>query len=78
MALKDFDNDYIRRFDDGRIIMTWREFFNASEEEQIAEMIGMGIEYVEEYDWLEKDLKPFRDIYKNIVWITALSRINGT
>ena len=42
--------------------MTWEEFYNASEEEQIAELIGMGIEYADEY--VSIDLKPLRDIYK--------------
>ena len=60
--MKDFDNAYIRRFDDGRIIMTWEDFYNASEEEQIAELIGLGIEYAQEYDWHQ--VIHLRDIYK--------------
>lgn len=42
--------------------MTWEELYNASEEEQIAELIGMGIEYADEYSHV--DLEPFRNIYK--------------
>lgn len=60
--MKDFDIDYIRRFDDGRIIMELEEFHKLGEEEQIAELIGMGIEYADEYTLV--DLKPLRDIYK--------------
>ena len=63
MASEELYNDnIIRRFDDGRIIMRLGEFYNASEEEQIAELIGMGIEYADEY--AEIDLKHLRDIYK--------------
>lgn len=60
--MRDFDKAYIRRFDDGRIIMALEEFHKLSEEEQIAELIGMGIEYANEYTLV--DLKPLRDIYK--------------
>ena len=42
--------------------MTWEELYYASEEEQIAELIGMGIEYADEYS--QVDLEPFRRIYK--------------
>ena len=62
MTLKDFDNNYIRHFDDGRIIMALEEFHKLSEEEQIAELIGMGIEYADEYTLV--NLEPLRDIYK--------------
>ena len=60
--MKDFDNDYIRRFDDGGIIMALEEFHKLSEEEQIAELIGMGIEYADEYTLV--DITPLRIIYK--------------
>lgn len=57
-----YNANIIRRFEDGRIIMKIGEFYNASEEEQIAELIGMGIEYADEYASI--DLKPLREIYK--------------
>lgn len=64
MAMKDFDKDYIRRFDDGRIIMALKEFRKLSEEEQTAELLGMGIEYAEEYGRISADLALLRNIYK--------------
>lgn len=74
--MKDFDNDYIRRFDDGRIIMTLGEFYKASEEEQIAELIGLGIEYLDEYEWEASALKKFRDIYKKYCFDHGLTPDN--
>lgn len=46
--------------------MTWEELYSASEEEKIAELIGMGIEYADEYS--QVDLEPFRNIYKKILF----------
>ena len=38
------------------------QFYNASEEEKIAEMLGMGIEYADEYRLI--DIELMRNIYK--------------
>ena len=43
---------------------TWEEFYHASEPEQIAEMLGMAVEYSEEYESDPKNIDALRDIYK--------------
>lgn len=42
--------------------MTWEELYHATEEEQIAELIGLGIEYADEYNLV--DITLLRNIYK--------------
>ena len=44
--------------------MTMEEFHNATEQVQIAEMLGMAIEYADEFVWDPMDMAALRHIYK--------------
>nr|DAO65376.1 MAG TPA: hypothetical protein [Caudoviricetes sp.] len=77
MATEELYNaNIIRRFDDGRIIMSLEDFHKLSEEEQIAELIGLGIEYLDEYECETSALKKFRDIYKKYCFDHGLTPDN--